>query len=261
MLHFELISSLQNPKIKHINRLIEKSSERKSEGLIVVEGKREIALALSAGHEIAALYFCEEIAGRIENFPAENIYPVTKEVFAKIAYRENSDGLLALIKPVFLSLEELQLTEHPLLLVLEAVEKPGNLGAVLRTADAAKVDALIVCDLKTDLFNPNAIRSSVGCVFTVPVVICSSEELYHWLQNQKITAYAAALTAKDDYHHIDFKKSSAIILGTEATGLSDYWLKHALQIKIPMLGKIDSLNVSNAAAILTFEAKRQRGFK
>ena len=261
MLHSELISSLQNPKIKHINRLIEKSAERKSEGFIVVEGKREIALALSAGHEIASLFYCEDIAGPIEHFPADQIFPVTKDVFAKIAYRENSDGLLAIIKPVFLALEDLILSDNPLLMVLEAVEKPGNLGAVLRTADAAKMDALIVCDLKTDLFNPNVIRSSVGCVFTVPMVVCSSEELFHWLQKYKITAYAAALTANDDYHHVDFCKPAAIILGTEATGLSDYWLANASQIKIPMSGKIDSLNVSNAAAILAFEAKRQRGFK
>ncbi len=258
----ELISSLQNSRIKNIVKLTEKSSERKQQGLIVVEGKREIELAISAGNQIESLFYCEALSKQVSTIPATNYFEISKDVFNKIAYRENSDGLVALIKPKFLELQDLILSANPLLLVLESVEKPGNLGAMLRTADAANIDALIVCNTHTDIYNPNAIRSSVGCVFSVQIVACSSEELHHWLRQNEIYSFAAALTARKFYHEIDLNKPCAIIMGTEATGLSDFWLKNASdQIKIPMQGKIDSLNVSNAAAVLIFEAKRQRNFK
>jgi len=255
----EFISSLQNPKVKNLVKLIEKSSERKSQNLIVVEGLRELGLAISAGMEIFQLYFCPSIGANAEALEAQQYFEVSKEVFAKIAYRENSDGYIALLKPRYYTLQNLPLTNNPFIIILEAVEKPGNLGAIMRTADASNIDAVIICDPRTDIYNPNAIRSSVGCIFTVPIVVSNNEEVKEWLDEKNINHYAAALTATKFYTDIDFKKSSAIIMGTEATGLSDFWLKNSTsQIKIPMEGKIDSLNVSISTAVLTFEAKRQR---
>lgn len=255
----ELITSLQNPKVKNLVKLIEKSSERKAQNLIVVEGLRELGLAISAGMEIAQLYFCRAIGATEAALTAEQYFEVSKEVFGKMAYRENSDGYIALLKPRFYSLDNLPLRKNPFIILLEAVEKPGNLGAIMRTADAANIDAVIICDPKTDIYNPNAIRSSVGCIFTVPIVVCSNEEVKAWLDAKEINHYAAALSAAKFYTEVDFSKPSAIIMGTEATGLSEFWLKNANeQIKIPMQGKIDSLNVSISAAVLTFEAKRQR---
>lgn len=256
----ELISSPQNPKVKNLVKLIDKSSERKSQNLIVIEGLRELQLALSAGMEIEQLYFCRNIGADESFISAKQYYEVTKEVYSKIAYRENSDGYIALLKPKFYTLETLPLSNNPFLIVLEAVEKPGNLGAVLRTADAANIDAVIICDPRTDIYNPNAIRSSVGCIFTVPIVVTTNENLKTWLDQKKINTYSAALTAKRFYTDIDFKLPSAIVMGTEATGLSEFWLRGSMeQIKIPMNGKIDSLNVSISTAVLTFEAMRQRG--
>lgn len=255
----EVITSLQNPKVKNLVKLIEKSSERKEQDLIVIEGLRELGLAISAGMEINQLYFCPSIGATQEALPSQQYFEVSKEVFAKVAYRENSDGYIALLKPRYYSLGTLPLTKNPFIIILESVEKPGNLGAILRTADAANIDAVIICDPRTDIYNPNAIRSSVGCIFTVPIVVSNNEDVKDWLDSKSISYYAAALTAKEVYTDIDFTKSSAIIMGTEATGLSDFWLNNSTsQIKIPMEGKIDSLNVSISTAVLTFEAKRQR---
>lgn len=255
----EVITSLQNPKVKNLVKLIEKSSERRSQDLIVIEGLRELQLALTAGMEISQLYFCPSIGASQNELPAQQYFEVSKEVFAKVAYRENSDGYIALLKPRYFSLENLPLTNNPFIIVLEAVEKPGNLGAILRTADAANIDAVIICDPRTDIYNPNAIRSSVGCIFTIPIVVSTNEEVKNWLEKKGINHYAAALTATKNYTEINFAKPSAIVMGTEATGLSDFWLKNSTaQIKIPMEGKIDSLNVSISTAVLTFEAKRQR---
>ncbi len=255
----EVITSLQNPKVKNLVKLIEKSSERKSQDLIVVEGLRELGLAISAGMEISQLYFCPSIGASQDALPATYYFEVSKEVFAKVAYRENSDGYIALLKPRYYTLENLPVSKNPFIIILEAVEKPGNLGAILRTADAANIDAVIICDPRTDIYNPNAIRSSVGCIFTIPIVVSSNDEVKNWLEKKEINNYAAALTATEYYTDIDFTKPSAIIMGTEATGLSEFWLNNSTkQIKIPMEGKIDSLNVSISTAVLTFEAKRQR---
>lgn len=263
----ELISSPQNPKIKNLSKL-QKFSERNEQGVFMVEGYRELTLAISGNYEIDSIYYCDEIKNKItaseisklSSLP-KTIYKVTQKVFEKIAYRENSDGIIALLKPKNLSLENIILSNNPFIIILEAVEKPGNLGAILRTADAAKVDAVIICDQKTDVYNPNAIRSSVGCVFTNQIAVSSNEKVFDWLKKNNIKAFAAALTATKYYQETDFKKPSAIIMGTEADGLSDFWLINAFeQIKIPMRGKIDSLNVSTSTAILAFEAMRQRGF-
>jgi len=185
---------------------------------------------------------------------------VGKAAFARIAYREGSDGLIALAVPRNLKLNELKLSSNPLILVLESVEKPGNLGAIMRTADAAGIDAVIVCDPLTDIYNPNAIRSGVGCIFTRQVVLSTSKEAIEWLKRKKIKIYAAALTNKAlIYHQMNFCGPTAIVMGTEATGLSNDWLDNSdNQIIIPMKGIADSMNVSTSAAVLVFEALRQR---
>lgn len=260
-----IITSLRNGRIGDVMELAEKSRARRAQGLFVVEGHKEISMALSAGYLMDTLFVCEGL-GAVDLFvnslsDFRHIYKVSGEVFAKMAYRENSDGLLAVMHARTLSPEQVKLPENPFVIVLESVEKPGNLGAILRTADAAKVDAVIICDPLTDLFNPNVIRSSIGCVFTQQVVACSSQEALHWLKANKIKVFAAALEASQWYHETDFREPAAIVMGTEADGLTEFWLQRAdARIKIPMRGKIDSLNVSVSTAILTFEAMRQRGF-
>ena len=262
----ERIISLKNPRIKQIVQL-SKARERFKQDLIAMEGAREIGLAMDAGYQIETLYICPEIYAKseypdlIHRFTDQQIIEIATGVFEKLAYRESSDGLIALIHPKEHNLNSIVLPANPFIIVLEAVEKPGNLGAVLRTADAGKVDAVIICDPATDIYNPNAIRSSIGCVFTVPIGICTSIEAFQWMKVNKIRSFAAELTASNWYYDCDFKIPSAIVMGTEADGLTDFWLNNAdSRIKIPMRGKIDSLNVSVSTAVLTFEAMRQRGF-
>jgi TrmH family RNA methyltransferase len=259
----EPITSPHNPKIKALIKLQEKSSERRKENLIVFEGYRELGLALSAGYEIKTLYVCQHLWNNkpINNISESLIFDISKEVFDKVAYRENAVGIIAVALPRYHSLNDLNIKTNPFIIVLEGIEKPGNLGAILRTADAAQVDAVIICDPKTDIYNPNAIRSSVGCVFTTQLAVGTNEEVFTWLKEHNIKAFAAALTAKKFYHETDLAQACAVVMGTEATGLSEFWLDEAdSQIKIPMRGKIDSLNVSTSTAIITFEAMRQRGF-
>jgi len=262
----EKITSLQNPRIKNIAKL-SKAKERKAQGLFVLEGARELSLALSAGYKVETVYICPEIFAKsdyphvLDTVEDSKKYEVSLPVFEKIAYREGSDGIIALMKPKQHNLAGLKLTGNPFLIILEAVEKPGNLGAILRTADAAQAEAVIICDPLTDLYNPNVIRSSVGCIFTVPTAICSSEEALYWLKENRIKSYAAELEASRWYHTADYTQASAIVMGTEADGLTSFWLENADErIKIPMRGKIDSLNVSVSTAVITFEAMRQRGF-
>lgn len=262
----ERISSLQNNRIKNIVKL-SKARERKSQNLFILEGARELTLALSVGYTVDSVFVCPELFAKTDypdvlNTIDENLlFEVSEQVFEKIAYREGSDGLIALMKPKSHSISDLEVKANPFIIILEAVEKPGNLGAILRTADAAQADAVIVCDPLTDIYNPNAIRSSVGCMFTVPTAICSSEEALSWLKANKITSYAAELRASEWYQDVDYRQATAIVMGTEADGLTDFWLNNAdKRIKIPMRGKIDSLNVSVSTAVLTFEAMRQRGF-
>ncbi len=264
----EHISSVQNAKIKNVVLLQKKFSARKEQQLIVIEGIKELGMAVHAGFEIDTLFVCfdvvkdrhetKEVVAAIE---AEKVISVTVEVFAKMAYREDSGGVLALAKPKYLALEAIGLGGNPLVLVLDGVEKPGNLGAVLRTMDAVAADVLIVCDTQTDIFNPNVIRSSIGCVFNKQIIVCSSEEAIAWLRKNDIRIFAAALQTDLFYHEADFRQASALVFGTESTGLTTAWLQTAdAIIKIPMLGKIDSLNVSNSVAIMAYEAKRQRNF-
>jgi len=245
------INSPTNPRIKNILRLQANSRDRKTENLFVIEGYREISRAMVSGIEIKELYVCAELdkQGRSEELLEQNnkiqLVEVGKSAFARIAYREGSDGLIALAVPRNLSLNDLKLSRNPLILVIESVEKPGNLGAIMRTADAAGIDAVIVCDPLTDIYNPNAIRSGVGCIFTRQVVACSSQEAVEWLVKNKIKIFAAALTEKaSTYHQIDFRGPTALVMGTEATGLSNNWLTRSdAQIIIPMKGVADSMNV------------------
>lgn len=261
--HFTITSS-QNPKIKNLLAL-EKPRERRKQCLFVVEGKKEIRMALDAGYKIGNLFYCEELISQdeLKTFGTSDklLIPVSKEVFDKIAIREDSGGLLAVAEQKIHHLHSIRLSANPLLLILESVEKPGNLGAILRTADAAGVDAVITCDPQTDFYNPNVIRSSIGCIFTNQIASATSEETLSWLKKNNIVPYCTYLKASQPYHEVDYTKSCAIVMGTESTGLSDTWTKDSrTNIIIPMQGSIDSMNVSTAAAVVIFEARRQRGF-
>jgi len=247
----------------------EKSRERKKEGLFVLEGQRELELAIKGDYEIETVFFSDSIIseeeivdriGTLEYLP--NLISVSKDVYRKMAYRKTTEGVLALARSKQHLLEELKFkTENPLILVAEALEKPGNIGALLRTADAANLDAVLIANLKGDAYNPNVIRSSVGCIFTNQLAIGSTSEVINFLKNKGIAIYCAALSASIPYTNADFNKASAIVVGTESTGLSDEWLNNSIQnIVIPMQGEIDSMNVSVSAAIVIFEALRQRGF-
>ncbi|MDD4901016.1 MAG: RNA methyltransferase [Patescibacteria group bacterium] len=256
------IDSPQNPKIKNIIKLRESSRERKEQGLFLIEGHREISLALKASVEIENLIYCPEYIKRELAIDEEKIIEVSKKVFDKISYRENPDGFLAVAKIKEYQLENLQLSGKPLIVILEAVEKPGNLGAILRTADAAGADAVIINDLKADLYNPNVIRASQGAVFTVPAAVSSSAQTIKFCQKNQIKIFASTPAAVKEYTKVDYQSACAIVMGAEDQGLSEAWLKAADEkIKIKMRGKADSLNVSVSAAVILFEAVRQRDIK
>ena len=272
----ETITSAQNPKIKNLLLLQEKSKARREQGLFVVEGRRELEHCIEAGFRVRTVFVCPEVAGadfstslettvschseeaegRRENL---HIVEIPEALYRKVAYREGTEGVLAEVEVRERRLEDLALSEHPLVMVLESVEKPGNLGAVLRSADAARADAVIVCDPLTDLWNPNLIRASIGAVFTVPTVCASSAETIDWLKSRGIRILTAQLQDSSWYYDTDMTGGTALVMGTESTGLTDVWRRAAdAHIRIPMLGRLDSLNVSVSAAILLFEAVRQR---
>jgi TrmH family RNA methyltransferase len=253
-----MITSKSNPKIKNVVKL-QKSSERREQNRIIIEGRREIERAVACGFVVDTLFICYDILKESVNIAANYVEEVTLEVFEKIAYREGSDGLLAVAIPKYADLKSFKPKKNPLIIVLETVEKPGNLGAIMRTADAAGVDAVIIADPRTDLYNPNAIRASIGTIFSVPLFACSSEECINWLRENEIKIYCTYLKASIDYLEADFRQGSAIVMGTEATGISDIWVDAADQnLIIPMNGIADSLNVSVTTAIVVFEAIRQR---
>lgn len=244
--------------------LQEKSKARKQTGTFLIEGQREIELAQKGGYEIETILFLPEIiseneAGKLSR--SAELIEISKEVYQKLAYRDTTEGILAIAKSKNLSLSELDLGENPLILVAEAPEKPGNIGAILRTADAANLDAVIIANPKSDLYNPNIVRSSVGCLFTNNIATGTTEEIITFLKEKNISIYCATLQNSTGYHTQDYTTPTALVVGTEATGLTQEWRDNATQnIIIPMQGAIDSMNVSVAAAILIFEAKRQRGF-
>ncbi|MDR2221149.1 MAG: RNA methyltransferase [Flavobacteriaceae bacterium] len=263
---FKRIDSLQNPTIKSLIQLQEKSRTRKQTGTFLIEGMREIELATKGGYELTTLLFLDEIISEQELTPyittSTDLISISKEVYQKLAYRDTTEGVIAVAKVKKLSLANLNLSDNPFILIAEATEKPGNIGAILRTADAAKVDAVIIANPKSDIYNPNVVRSSVGCVFTNQIAVDTTERIIAFLKEKNINIYCATLQDSTSYHTIDYTQPTAFVVGTEATGLTQAWRDNSTQnIIIPMSGVIDSMNVSVAAAILVFEAKRQRGFE
>lgn len=256
------IESVQNSFIKSLVQLQEKAKARKQTSTFLIEGKREIELALKGGYELETILFCSELLkDKVVNTEEIEEIEISKEVYQKLAYRDTTEGIIAVAKTKSLELKDLQLSKNPLILIAEGLEKPGNLGAILRTADAANIDAVIIANPRTDIYNPNIVRSSVGCLFTRQIAIGASEEVIHYLKQKSINFYSATLQNSTSYHTQDFSQPTALVVGTEATGLTEIWRKESTQnIIIPMQGEIDSMNVSVAAAILLFEAKRQRGF-
>lgn len=256
------ITSAQNPYIKSLMQLQEKAKARKQSGTFLIEGMREIELAIKGNYEIETILFLPELVSNNQIIKlTDNPIEISKEVYQKLAYRDTTEGILAIAKTKSHQLSDLKLPENPLILVMEAIEKPGNIGAILRTCDAAKIDAVIIANPKTDLYNPNIVRSSVGCLFTNQIATGSTEEVIDFLIQNSINFYSATLQNSTSYHTQNYTLPTALVVGTEASGLSEPWRKKATQnIIIPMQGEIDSMNVSVAAAILIFEAKRQRGF-
>ncbi|TDD96202.1 TrmH family RNA methyltransferase [Flavobacterium cellulosilyticum] len=258
------ITSIQNPFIKSLVLLQEKAKARKQSGTFLIEGKREIEIAIKGGYQIETILFLPEFISEneIQSFVKNaDLIEISKDVYQKLAYRDTTEGILAVAKTKSLELSDLKLSQNPLILIAEAPEKPGNIGALLRTADAANLDAVIIANPKSDLYNPNIVRSSVGCLFTRQIATGTTAEIIAFLKERKINIYCATLQNSTSYHTQDYTNPTALVVGTEATGLTEDWRNAATQnIIIPMQGEIDSMNVSVAAAILIFEAKRQRGF-
>ena len=253
------ITSTQNPRVKHIVRLRDDKKTRQEDGLMLVEGFDEIQLALAAGHTPQTLLSAPELASRALTFSARETLTVSRAVFEKISYRENPDGWMGIFPIPQTSLEDLELSKTPLIVVAESIEKPGNLGAILRTADAAGVDALLVCDARVDVWNPNVVRASRGAVFSVSIVACENVEALKWLKGGAMRVVAASPSAEEIYSEVDLKSPVAIVVGTEDEGLSDFWMTNAeVKVKIPMMGKVNSLNVSVSTALILYEATRQR---
>lgn len=266
-MHRKNISSSQNNTVKRLIQLQGKSRARYKEDGFLIEGLREICIAIAGHYEILELYLNEKFVQitdyeeLIETLPTSTVTSLSSDVYKKIAYRGSTEGVIAFAKAKTHKLTDLELPENPLLLIAEAPEKPGNIGALLRTADAAGVDAFILANPKTDLYNPNIIRSSVGCVFTNQIATGTTQEIITFLQENNIEIYSAILQEAVAYDSQDYAKPCAIVVGTEATGLSKEWrVASKKNIIIPMQGTIDSMNVSVAAGILIFEARRQRGF-
>jgi TrmH family RNA methyltransferase len=257
-----LITSHHNPKIKNVLSL-DKSRERNSQQVFLIEGMRELTLAVAGQYKLTTVFFCPDIIAADELMHIvrdENLLiPVERKVFEKMVYRESTTGVVAVAMQKGHLLENIKLGQQPLVLILEGVEKPGNLGAILRTADAASLDAVIICETKTDFYNPNVIRSSVGCLFTMQTASSTADLTHQWLIKNNFRVIVTDLEARTPYYAMDYRGPSAIVMGTEASGISELWRQRADErIIIPMRGKIDSMNVSNATAVIVFEALRQR---
>lgn len=262
------ITSSKNQLIKNIVVLQTKSRERRKQDLIVIEGIKEISIAITAGVEIKQVLFCPAIisfdnVSSIFHDCSNSIsyFELSDEVFSKISYRETTGGIIVVASTPKKTLQNLRIEDNSVFIILEAVEKPGNLGAIARIADGAGSAGIIVCDSRTDIYNPNSIRASLGCVFTTDVVVAETDDVLVWLKQNEIKHFAAELNASEKYHNLNLRGKIAIAFGTEATGLSKKMIDSANQrIKIPMLGQIDSLNVSASVAIIIYEAMRQRNF-
>lgn len=258
----ETITSTANERVKRLLRLRERK-EREASGLTIVEGERELLRALDAGVEVVELYRCGRPGAaalkRLEGGAKAKCVELAPRVFEKVSYGDKTQGLIAVARVKSRSLKELKLGAPALIVVLEAIEKPGNLGALLRSCDAAGVDGVILTEAATDLYNPNVIRSSLGAVFTVNVVSSGNQEAHDFLKKNKLTMLATSPDAPKPYAQVDMKKPLAIIMGSEEAGLSAFWLKSSdIKAFIPMKGAVDSLNVSTSAAIVLYEAIRQR---
>lgn len=271
MSRHEQITSLQNPKVKLVVKLRDRR-DRDVMGQYLIEGYRELFRANKGEAAIESLFICPELfLGSNEGALIEQIercgaavYTCTSAVFSKLSYRDRPDGLLAIAKQHHRDLLELEALlagrSNPFLVVAEAIEKPGNLGTILRSSDAVGLDGLLVCDRCTDIFNPNVVRASVGTLFTVPVIECTGTEGLSWLRRQGIKVLAATPQAEALYTDVDLTGPVAIAVGTEQLGLSSLWMDGAdLQVRIPMHGVADSLNVATATTLLLYEVLRQRG--
>lgn len=256
-----MITSPQNSKIKQLLQLREKSRDRRRSGLFIIEGKREIEIAQNNGYHIVDLFICPDIFQySLNSFTSPTtVTTLSKEVYFKIAYRDSTEGILAVALAKNHSLNNLIIQQDTLILIAEAPEKPGNIGALLRTADGAGVDAVIIVNPRTDLYNPNIIRSSVGGIFSQEIFTTTTEEIIPWLKQYRINTYLAAFENAIHYTQPNYKGRTAIVVGTEDIGLTNQWFDQGFQnILIPMRGSVDSLNVSVAAAVIIFEAVRQR---
>lgn len=261
------ITSLQNPRVKGAARLRDRRHREKQER-ILIDGTRELARAVAAGVRMLEVFICEplctsdqsrQLLALLPDCGAE-LLPVSEPVFEKLSFGHRVEGVLGIAEMPRPTLADLQLPERPLVAVLEGVEKPGNVGAVLRSADAAGVSAVIVADARTDLYNPNAIRASLGTIFTMPVCAATADETLNWLRRHRLAIYAARVDASVPYTEADYRGPMAVVLGSEAEGLSAAWTADDVTpVRLPMLGAADSLNVSAAAAVLFYEALRQRG--
>jgi TrmH family RNA methyltransferase len=268
-----MITSLQNPKVKQVVKLRDRRDRDKSNQFLI-EGYRELLRAVDSGHPVDTLFICEELflgenepalISRIQKRGAQ-IFPTTEDVFKKISYRDRPDGLLAIAPQLHPTLEEfaksIEGNQNPFLVIAESIEKPGNLGTILRSSDAVGVDGVIISDRCTDLHNPNVVRASVGTLFTIPVIEAEGKKLIEWIKSRGIKVLAATPSAEANYTDIDLTGPLAIAVGTEQLGLSDLWMEEAdLQVKIPMMGVADSLNVAMATTVLLYEALRQRTAK
>jgi TrmH family RNA methyltransferase len=266
---YKSISSLQNPIIKNLLLLQEKSKYRNEQQLFVIDGWKETKMALENGFELDTIFVLSSIDinvlfanlanQHLINRNAIQIIMVSENVFEKIAYRGNTSKVVSIAKSKKNNYNNILSTKNPLFLVIDGVEKPGNLGAILRIADAANVDAIFCADTKTDIFNPNVIRSSVGCVFTNTIIVDTKEAIYNYLRECHVSIFTTSLLASKNYLDCGYTQASAFVFGTEATGVDSFWENHATQnIIIPMRGQNDSLNVSNSVAVVVFEALRQR---
>lgn len=262
----EVITSTKNPKVKDAIKLMDRR-QRDQTGLMLIEGVKELTLAIKDGVTISRLFYCEDLfrggeeQGILEEADAQGseLIPVAEHVFKKLAYREDSFGLLAVAKQPTKTLNDIPLKKTPLIIVVEGVEKPGNLGAILRSADAAGVDGVIVCGKSTDIYNPNVVRASIGTLFTVPVVKTIVSEAINWLKENGIKTIATSPNAETDYFDADLRGPCAIVMGSEHEGLSDTWLNEAdIRVSIPMKGEADSLNLAMSTTIMLYEAVRQR---
>ena len=257
-----ILTSLKNQQIKHIKQLQAKSKLRVKNHSFVIEGLREVSMALKYNFKITKVFVCKDYYKGCIKFSNETeIIEVSKTVYEHLAYRSSTEGILALACSPLNSLKDLKIkNKNPLILVLESPEKPGNIGAILRTADAAQVDAVIIANPKTDLYNPNTIRSSLGAIFSTSLAVGNSEEVYQYLTDLEFHLYAATLQNSNSYLEESYQNSTAFVMGSEANGLTEFWRdkSNIKAINIPMLGEIDSMNLSVSTAILTFEAVRQR---